>query len=875
MNNLSLCASITKKLVACALLASPLMSTVAAQEAAEAVANEAINNKEDAASLAKANRITKQQKELEADSVIASAAKHFSAGDYANSIEAYNTAIDSYRKVSMTNGRVVLKTRAAEKKLATVYKAYAESLIADANKSFELNLYQDAEKMLDKALLYDKSFDMYVSNRKKSLIAKKKIAFRKKSIGAEEMDANYAALKEEKSWRLEQAQVLIANKRFSDAREILGEVLVLDPYDNNAANLLTRVNESLFLSGRSRRIATIQERLDEVEWKWNLPIHAPQVLESNNQLSDLGRIPIAAEGKGLSEKMLILIPSFKMEGSTIEEVLEKLKGMSRDLDPLGDGINIIYRPATQNNGAVADLEEPEEVDEFADEPEEGADDFGDEVIADDNGVGGGGKTYDFDFENMPLGTIIRYICKGAGLKYKIDTSAVIVADPSVIIDEMVTRFYPVSSAVFAQIQESGSSDEHAIIDDGIEDVGEKESVQQYLTAMGMKFAAGAKVNYIEGVSRLVVTNTVTEQLRVQKIIRELSTEASQVVVESKFVEINQTNIEEFGFQWRLLHTGTMNERINVNPNLSGQRVADDGRTGEFTTDRMNNGLPINSTGSISSASNQDGLSTGIRSITNLIPGGSQLESALGALSFTSIIGNNQFNTIVRALSQQENADVMSAPKVITQNGATAVIRVVEQRYFPESWDPPAVENIGGGGGTGAVATIQPSLPQFGDPRDLGIVLEVTPQIDADGMTIELEMKPSVSEFLGLEDRFNSPMIIPGAGETQNTINTGTTTHVTARYDMPIISTRSIDSRVKLWDGETVLLGGLIKERVIAVNDRIPFLSDIPLVGRLFQNKGEMHEKTNLLIFISARLVNTAGMPLRESEVRGLPDFKRL
>ena len=93
--------------------------------------------------------------------------------------------------------------------------------------------------------------------------------------------------------------------------------------------------------------------------------------------------------------------------------------------------------------------------------------------------------------------------------------------------------------------------------------------------------------------------------------------------------------------------------------------------------------------------------------------------------------------------------------------------------------------------------------------------------------------------------------------------------------MPILSSRSIDTRVKIWDGETVILGGLTQETVITVDDKIPGLGDIPLLGFLFKNEGESHAKQNLLIFVSARLVNNAGLPIRENNIRGLPDFKRL
>ena len=135
-------------------------------------------------------------------------------------------------------------------------------------------------------------------------------------------------------------------------------------------------------------------------------------------------------------------------------------------------------------------------------------------------------------------------------------------------------------------------------------------------------------------------------------------------------------------------------------------------------------------------------------------------------------------------------------------------------------------------------------------------------MDPDNITIDMEMMPKVVELKGYETRFNTPIIVGGIA-------------IDNKYDMPILTTRSVESKVKIWDGETIVLGGLIRENVITVDDKIPFLADIPVVGRLFRNKGESRQKSNLLIFVTARLVNYAGLPLRESKVQGLPDFKRL
>ena len=80
--------------------------------------------------------------------------------------------------------------------------------------------------------------------------------------------------------------------------------------------------------------------------------------------------------------------------------------------------------------------------------------------------------------------------------------------------------------------------------------------------------------------------------------------------------------------------------------------------------------------------------------------------------------------------------------------------------------------------------------------------------------------------------------------------------------MPVFASRKVNTSVTLWDGQTIVMGGLIREQTQKVNDRIPLLGNIPLLGRLFRNEGEFSNKQNLMIFLSARIVDPAGNPIR-------------
>jgi general secretion pathway protein D len=77
--------------------------------------------------------------------------------------------------------------------------------------------------------------------------------------------------------------------------------------------------------------------------------------------------------------------------------------------------------------------------------------------------------------------------------------------------------------------------------------------------------------------------------------------------------------------------------------------------------------------------------------------------------------------------------------------------------------------------------------------------------------------------------------------------------------------RSITTQIQIYDGATVVMGGLITEDLKKVDDRIPVLGDLPLLGGLFRSTSEMSQKRNLLIFVTARLVDPAGRPIRSPQ----------
>ncbi|MEZ5432881.1 MAG: hypothetical protein R3F31_17295 [Verrucomicrobiales bacterium] len=110
-------------------------------------------------------------------------------------------------------------------------------------------------------------------------------------------------------------------------------------------------------------------------------------------------------------------------------------------------------------------------------------------------------------------------------------------------------------------------------------------------------------------------------------------------------------------------------------------------------------------------------------------------------------------------------------------------------------------------------------------------MEVDPQLGADNLSIDLSMAPEIVEFDGFIN-YGVPIFTPVS-------TTGTRTQLTEnRIVMPIFSTRRVTTQVTVWDGQTVALGGLIREDVQDVEDKIPLLGDAPFIGRLFRSSAK-------------------------------------
>lgn len=141
-------------------------------------------------------------------------------------------------------------------------------------------------------------------------------------------------------------------------------------------------------------------------------------------------------------------------------------------------------------------------------------------------------------------------------------------------------------------------------------------------------------------------------------------------------------------------------------------------------------------------------------------------------------------------------------------------------------------------GTSAITPITQSV-------ETGPILDVVPYVLADGYTINLALIPSDTEFGGYDQ-----LALPQVTGNLNVVELPTV--------LPKFTVRQLVTTVNVWDGQTVVLGGLITSTVNSTKDKVPIIGDLPLFGRFFQSQSKVTDKKNLMIFVTATIVDPAG-----------------
>ncbi len=352
---------------------------------------------------------------------------------------------------------------------------------------------------------------------------------------------------------------------------------------------------------------------------------------------------------------------------------------------------------------------------------------------------------------------------------------------------------------------------------------------------------------------LLYVRSTTEVLDViEQVIQTLNAPPPQLSIEVKFVEVEQNDSKALGFDWYL-----------GNFTVGGGKVGASGGSAPVYT-----GTPTdeNPTGYFPAYSDNTAQSQG-----NITSGLAENNSSIPTVAtITGILTDPQFRVVIRALESRDGAEVMSAPRLVTLSGRQAQIQSAVLRNIATDADVSAseVSSTSGtsiSGGTSATVQAMGMIQPESAAVATGPTLDVIPYVSADGYSVQMTLIPSVVNFLG----YGNPDV-PAAAEFENALK-AQAGNLSSPVPLPRFQVRQVTTSVIVWDGQTVMLGGLISEEVSRVREKVPVLGDIPLLGRLFRSESNSSAKKNLIIFVTPQIIDPAGNPIHDlNDVENLP-----
>jgi type IV pilus assembly protein PilQ len=337
-----------------------------------------------------------------------------------------------------------------------------------------------------------------------------------------------------------------------------------------------------------------------------------------------------------------------------------------------------------------------------------------------------------------------------------------------------------------------------------------EGVKDMLTERG-------KLTYDSRINALVITDLATNIYKIKHVISILDRKTDQIMIEAKIIETTLDKTERLGIDWNLAMRITGAARPTTLPFTA---FASDWTLQSKAIPKF---FPFGTSGTDSTTVGSGGATTTVE--PGEFPTGETIagDSAVRAFPFVDAdqfsfgtLDFSQFGLLMEYLKSRSDTDIISNPRITTLNNRPAKMFVGRVHPYITKME----EDDEG------------SINYEYKEKEIGIRLEVTPHINKNG-DIEVELKPEIKDIIGFQP-------------------------LTEFFSLPIFSTREAETQVMVKDGETIFLGGMIKESIQEYEKKFPVLGDllggVPFLGKAFKYKTESKKKTELIFFLTVHLV---------------------
>lgn len=701
-------------------------------------------------------------------------------------------------------------------------------------------------------------------------------------------EPEYREARLERIERFQRATVYFHLGNYAKALEQVELILREDPDNESAISLRARISERMHARSEQLRDSMHDAMIAQVSANWTPlgylaansdEISAPKVTSSGNEEVTEDKEAKAAAQRVYEKLDYIILPEFSVGApNTLDDVVKFFAELSRTYDKPE------LPPEERGVSFVLNWGKPQAAAPVSDDP-----------FASDTSSGSGlPPIRSISLNYVTLREALNTVCTVTGAKYVIEGKTVMIVPTNYVDGKLEERWYNVlpefadkMSGMSSDMGSSGGGDSSGgwgDFSDSSSSGGDTDSWKSVFSQFGVSFEGKASIAYFPQIGKIRVENTLENLARFESVLEKLNVTPFQIEVEARFVEVSQTDLNSLGFEWRLNQniTGTIGSGID----WASSAITGNSTGGDFAGGQDANGGYIFRRGSRSTGTDNIGMHAGAINNGMRFLGDSSLAANrvnLGGATiapddtfatFSAVFGKLDMTMILHMLAQRSDTDMLSSPKVLVKSGQEAIFKVVTEWIYPTEFSVRELDmnnnnNSEYGGGTSVILPFMVE-PQSFEKRDVGITMQVAPGISQEGQMIELSIgQLEVVEYLGdfdygMEYPYSEIKTtgLPGLGD----LGTITTESEVKFFHIPMpqpkFHIRTISTLLSIYNGATVVMGGLITENRESFEDKTPILGDLPFIGFLFRSEGEWSEKRNLLVFLTARLVDPAGRAIR-------------